>query len=161
MSVSIKKLLINLEEVLCSVFLVSMILLVIVNVILRYLFNYSIFWAEEVATICFVWCVFIGASATYKNKMDIGIDVLISRTPPKVEATIRFAVLLILLVLNGYIFYMAMVFTNIAWLKPTAVLGISSAIFNSALIVGFGLITLHTIKFIYLDVTKHLGSEQA
>ena len=73
------------EEILCSVFLVTMIGLVIVNVFLRYLFNYSIFWAEEVATICFVWLVFIGASATYKHKMDIGIDILITKTPEQVE----------------------------------------------------------------------------
>ena len=71
----------NFEEILCSVFLITMIALVIVNVFLRYLFNYSIFWAEEVATICFVWLVFVGASATYKHKMDMGIDVLITKTP--------------------------------------------------------------------------------
>jgi len=143
--------------------------IVIVNVFLRYLFNYSIYWAEEVATICFVWCVFVGASATYKHKMDMGIDVLIKKTPEKIEKAIRlkiekairFAVTLILLALNGYIFYMAIVFTKIAWAKPTAVLGISSAALNSALIVGFGLITLHTIKFLYRDTMHYLRKGDA
>ena len=147
----------NFEEILCSVFLVTMIALVIANVFLRYLFSYSIFWAEEVATICFVWCVFVGASATYKHKMDMGIDVLITKTPPQVEKSIRFAVDLVLLAINGYIFYMAIVFTNIAWVKPTAVLGISSGVVNSALIVGFGLITFHTIRFLYRDIVKYLS----
>lgn len=147
------------EEILCSVFLVTMIGLVIVNVFLRYLFNYSIFWAEEVATICFVWLVFIGASATYKHKMDMGIDILITKTPEQVEKTIRFGVRLILLALNGYIFYMAIVFTKIAWIKPTAVLGISSAAVNSALIVGFGLITFHTLRFLAQDITVFLNKE--
>lgn len=145
------------EEIVCSAFLVTMIALVIVNVFLRYLFSYSISWSEEVATICFVWLVFIGASATYKHKMDMGIDVLITKTPQKVEQSIRFGVRLILLALNGYIFYMAIVFTKIAWVKPTAVLGVSSAVFNSALIVGFGLITFHTIKFLYRDITVYLN----
>jgi len=144
------------EEIFCACFLVTMISLVIVNVFLRYLFDYSIFWAEEVATICFVWCVFIGASATYKHKMDMGIDLLINKTPPKIEVAIRFAVQLILLALNGYIFYIAIVFTKIAWVKPTAVLGVSSAVLNSALIVGFGLITLHTLRFLYRDSVEYL-----
>lgn len=161
MSAFFKRFFINFEEILCSVFLITMIVLVIANVFLRYLFNYSIFWAEEVATICFVWCVFVGASATYKHKMDMGIDVLISKAPPKIEKFIRFLVSLILLVLNGYIFYMAIVFTNIAWVKPTAVLGISSAAVNSALIVGFGLITLHTIRFIYRDIIEYVAREKA
>ena len=148
------------EEIFCSVFLITMVSLVIANVFLRYLFNYSISWTEEVATICFVWLVFVGASATYKHKLDMGIDVLITKTPQKVEQAIRFAVRLILLALNGYIFYMAIVFTKIAWVKPTAVLGISSAVFNSALIVGFGLITFHTVRFLYQDIVSYIGKEE-
>ncbi|MBT8115476.1 MAG: TRAP transporter small permease [Arenicella sp.] len=156
----VRRFLQNFEEIICGLFLVTMIALVILNVFLRYLFSYSIFWAEEVATICFVWCVFIGASATYKHKMDIGIDLLVKKTPPAIEKSIRFVVTLILLVLNGYIFYMAIVFTSIAWVKPTAVLGVSSAVVNSALIIGFGLITLHTIRFLYRDTVEHLAGRQ-
>jgi len=148
------------EEVLCTVFLITMIALVIINVFLRYLFSYSISWAEEVATICFVWCVFVGASATYKHKMDMGVDVLITRTPPKIEKCIRFLVRLLLLAINGYIFYIAIVFTHIAWAKPTAVLGVSSAIINSALIVSFGLISLHTFRFLYRDIMTFVNREK-
>lgn len=142
------------EEILCGFFLVSMISIVIINVLLRFLFNYSLFWAEEVSTICFVWSVFIGASATYKHKMDIGIDMLVLKTPPKVQRVIKYLVNLILLLINGYIFYMSIIFTKISSIKPTAVLGISSAFVNSALIFGFGLITFHTIRFIIEDFSK-------
>jgi len=157
MKTAVNYLLRNFEEILCSVFLVTMITLVILNVFLRYLFSYSIFWAEEVATLCFVWCVFVGASATYKHKMDMGIDVLITKLPAKFEQTIRFCVGVLLLTINAYIFYMAIVFTSIAWEKPTAVLGLSSAAVNSALIVGFGLITFYTIRFLYRDIRTHLN----
>ena len=149
----------NLEEILCGIFLVSMVSLVIVNVLLRFLFNYSITWAEEVSTICFVWSVFVGASAVYKHKMDIGIDVLILTLPLTAQRYIRLLVSILLLSINGYIFYMSIVFTSISWAKPTAVLGISSAIFNSALIVGFGMITFHTLGFIKEDVKTILGQE--
>jgi TRAP-type C4-dicarboxylate transport system permease small subunit len=142
----------NFEEVICGIFIVAMVAIVITNVFLRYLFNYSLFWAEEVATICFVWAVFVGASATYKHKMDIGIDVLILKTPPRTQMIIRRLVNVLLLIINGYIFYLSMVFTRIAWMKPTAVLGITSGVVNSALIVGFGLITLHTLRFIWQDL---------
>ena len=142
----------NLEEIVCGFFLVSMVGLVVVNVLLRFLFSYSITWAEEVSTICFVWSVFVGASAVYKHKMDIGIDVLILALPSSAQAYIRLLVSLLLLLINGYIFYMSIVFTSIAWVKPTAVLGVSSAVFNAALIVGFGMITFHTLGFIKSDI---------
>jgi len=156
MSKGVKYYLNNLEEILCGFFLVTMVGLVIVNVLLRFLFNYSITWAEEVSTICFVWSVFVGASAVYKHKMDIGIDVLILRVPFPAQHYIRLLVSLLLLLINGYIFYMSIVFTSIAWVKPTAVLGVSSAIVNSALIVGFGMITFHTFGFIRDDIRKIL-----
>jgi TRAP-type C4-dicarboxylate transport system permease small subunit len=158
MSKGAKYYLSNLEEILCGFFLVSMVGLVIVNVLLRFLFNYSITWAEEVSTICFVWSVFVGASAVYKHKMDIGIDVLILTLPFSAQQYIRLFVSVLLLLINGYIFYMSIVFTSIAWEKPTAVLGISSAIFNSALIVGFGMITFHTVGFIRDDIKNVLGA---
>ena len=160
MRLTLKNFFMYFEEIVCSVFLVTMISLVVANVFLRYLFSYSISWTEEVATMCFVWLVFVGASATYKHKMDMGIDVLITKTPQKVEQSIRFAVRLLLLALNGYIVYMAIVFTKIAWVKPTAVLGVSSAVFNSALIVGFGLITFHTIRFLWQDVANYFGKAE-
>ena len=156
MGKGIKYYLNNVEEILCGLFLVSMVGLVIVNVLLRFVFNYSITWAEEVSTICFVWSVFVGASAVYKHKMDIGIDVLILRVPFPAQHYIRLLVSLLLLLINGYIFYMSIVFTSIAWIKPTAVLGVSSAIVNSALIVGFGMITFHTFGFIRDDIKKIL-----
>ena len=148
----------NLEEILCGFFLVSMVALVIVNVLLRFVFNYSITWAEEVSTICFVWAVFVGASAVYKHKMDIGIDVFILKIPFPTQHYIRLLVSLLLLLINGYIFYMSIVFTSIAWYKPTAVLGVSSAVFNCALIVGFGMITFHTFGYIRHDINKILAS---
>ena len=117
----------NLEEILCGCFLVTMVSLVVVNVLLRFIFNYSITWAEEVSTICFVWSVFVGASAVYKHKMDIGIDVLVLKLPLQAQRYVRLFVRLLLLLINGYIFYMSVVFTSIAWVKPTAVLGVSSA----------------------------------
>jgi len=151
MSQGIKNILRNFEEIVCGGFLITMVSLVILNVFLRYVFSYSFCWAEEVSTICFVWAVFMGASAVYKNRMDIGIDVLITKAPPDVQQVVRNLVNIVLLVINGYIFYMSIVFTKIAYIKPTAVLGVSSAVVNSALIVAFGLITMHTIRFIWQD----------
>ncbi|AYF43868.1 C4-dicarboxylate ABC transporter permease [Halobacteriovorax sp. BALOs_7] len=142
----------NFEEIISGSFLIIMVCLVILNVILRYLFNYSIYWAEEVSTICFVWSVFVGASAVYKNKMDIGIDALIVRLSPEKEKITRTVAHLLTILINGYIFYLSIVFTFIAYKKPTAVLGISSAVYNSALIFGFGLISFHSIKFLIEDV---------
>ena len=161
MTNNLKRFFSNFEEIICGFFLVAMVSLVIVNVLLRFIFSYSIYWAEEVSTICFVWSVFVGASAVYKHKMDIGIDVLLLKMPIKAQEVSRILVSVILLLINGYIFYMSIIFTNIAWTKPTAVLGVTSAVFNAALIFGFGLITLHTIRFLKQDISRFMKDQEA
>jgi len=141
------------EEVLAGTFLVVMVVTVIANVILRLFTSYSLYWAEELATICFVWAVFIGASASFKHKGDLAIDVLVKQLSLNWQRRVRLLVWTILLVLNAYIFVISIVFTVIAYGKPTAVFGVSSAVFNSALVVSFGLISVHAARFLWQQFT--------
>ena len=57
-----KKVLKNLDAYIAGAMMIVTIVLVIVNVITRKLFNYIIVWSEEIATSCFVYSVFIGAA---------------------------------------------------------------------------------------------------
>ena len=59
---NLKKVLKNLDAYIAGAMMIVTIVLVIVNVITRKLFNYIIVWSEEVATSCFVYSVFIGAA---------------------------------------------------------------------------------------------------
>ena len=97
----------NFEEIICGFFLVLMVVLVICNVLLRYIFSYSIYWAEEIATISFVWLVFIGSSAVYKHKMDIGVDVLVKKMSEGKQHIAKFVIHFFMLLINGYVFYLA------------------------------------------------------
>ena len=160
MSSLIRRFFSSFEEYVCSALIVTMVSLVIVNVFLRYLFSYSIYWAEEVSTICFVWSVFLGSSAVYKHKMDIGIDVLIVKAPGKIQTVLQAAVKILLFLINSCIFYMSIIFTQASVAKPTAVLGVSSAVVNLSLVVSFGLISLHSLRFIWADLKSKTHNEQ-
>ncbi|MCC5911376.1 MAG: TRAP transporter small permease [Clostridiaceae bacterium] len=142
-----RKLLNNFEEIISCFFVSITVSLVILNVILRYVFNMGLYWTEEVATISFVWSVFIGASACYKNKMHIGIDLLTQLASEKIQALISLVVNLAMVAINGYITYLSIVFVRASVGKPTAVLGISSAYVSAAVMLGFGLMTFHAIRF--------------
>ena len=150
----------NFEEIVCGTFITIMVTIVIINVISRYFFNSGIYWAEEVATISFVWSVFIGASATYKHKMNIGIDFLIKKGSLRFQKLTQLVVDVMLLIINGYILYLSLVFTKASAIKPTAVLGISSVVVNGALVVGFGLMTIHAIRFLYEDILKFIKNDK-
>lgn len=144
----------NFEEIVGGFFLTITTLVVILNVILRYFFNTGLFWVEEVATTAFVWSVFIGCAAAYKRGMHIGIDVLTRLLPDSIQPAIEVVVHLLMIVINGYIFYLSIIFTRASAIKPTPVLDISSAWVSSAIMVGFALMTFHAIRFFFRDIAS-------
>lgn len=141
------KILGKLEEILSASFILITVILVIMNVIMRYLLNMGIFWTEEVATYCFVWSVFLGASAAYKQRIHIGIDLLTRIVPEKLKPLSKMIINFFMIIINGYITYLAVTFVSYSIGKPTPVLGISSAYVNSAVLVAFALMTFHALRY--------------
>ncbi len=144
----------NLEEYVSGFFLVATVLIVILNVILRYVFNTGLYWVEEAATTCFIWSVFIGVSAAYKHQMHIGIDMVTKLLPKYFHVYVSLFINILMILINGYIFYLSIVFIRASYIKPTAVLGISSAWVSASILVGFGLVTFHAIRFFFQDIIK-------
>lgn len=152
MTKNIKKFFQNFEIIFSSLFLVVTTVLVMINVIFRYFLNKGIYWSEEVATSCFVWSVFLGAAAGYKLKAHVGVDMLVNMCPPTMKKIITIIVDCILLLINGYITYIAVIYLSLSYKKPTPVLDISTAYISSSLLVSFGLMTLYSVIFLIRDI---------
>ncbi len=75
----------RLVEVLMAAMLASMIMLVLLNVILRYFFNSGITWSEEMARYLFIWIIYIGAIGAMRDNTHLGVDTVIRRLPPTVQ----------------------------------------------------------------------------
>ncbi|MCE7027142.1 TRAP transporter small permease [Jiella avicenniae] len=57
--------------------------LVVIQVVLRYVFNSSIFWAEELVRYTIVWTAFIGAGMGLRNGKHISVDLLQTFLPER------------------------------------------------------------------------------
>lgn len=151
MKQNVKKFFLNFELIFSSMFIIVTTTLVMVNVIFRYFLNLGITWSEEVATGCFVWSVFLGAAAGYKLQIHVGVDMLVNMCPPTMKKIITIVVDSILLLINGYITYIAVIYLSLSYKKPTPVLNISTAYISSSILVGFALMTLYSIVFLIRD----------
>lgn len=58
-----------------------MVILVFMNVVLRYFLGTGIAWSEEMSRFLFVWLTFIGAAVAFKDHEHLGVDVLVKRLP--------------------------------------------------------------------------------
>ncbi|MGD9925987.1 MAG: TRAP transporter small permease [Sphaerochaeta sp.] len=151
---AVKKVLSNLELIIASAAIIVTTVLVMLNVFTRYFLKTGIYWSEEVATACFVWSVFIGAAAGYKHRVHVGVDMLVNLCPPKTKKTITIIVDLVLLLINGYITYIAVIYISLSYKKPTPVLGISTAYISSSILVSFALTTIYSIYFLVKDIKQ-------
>ena len=150
----------NFELIFASLCVTTTTLLVLMNVFLRYFMNTGIYWSEEVATMCFVWCIFVGSASAYKNGAHLGVDLLVRKLPKVPRAIVKIIVDILLILINGYILYLSIKFVSTSYQKPTAVLAISSAWVSSSLIVGFGLTTIYAIRDMVVDIIKTVKGEE-
>ncbi|MEO4001830.1 TRAP transporter small permease [Mesorhizobium sp. CAU 1732] len=67
----------------------AMTVLVLSQVLGRYVFNYAISWSEESATFAQVWLVMLGAGIAMRNRQHVGIDVVISRCPVALQRIVK------------------------------------------------------------------------
>ncbi len=72
----------RLEEGLLAVLLAVMVSITFMQVIARYVFNYSFVWALEVTTVLFAWLIFIGMSYGVRVGSHIGVDALVKSLGP-------------------------------------------------------------------------------
>jgi TRAP-type C4-dicarboxylate transport system permease small subunit len=85
----LKKLDDHFEESIAAVFFSIMIILISIQIFLRYLFNYSIVWSEELARYLFIWQIYLGASLGIKNDAHLKVDVIYMIFPKKTHKYIQ------------------------------------------------------------------------
>lgn len=134
------------ELYLGSIFIFVTIVVVIMNVFTRYVLKFTYFWAEEVAVGCFVWTIFLGTAAAYREKALIGVEAIVVLLPPKIRKFVEFLVYILLTVLSGLMFWFAYGYVSTSS-KITAALEVSYAYINSSIILAFGLITIYSLIF--------------
>ena len=72
----------HLEEGIVAVLMAAMTLITFMQVVARYVFNYSFVWALELNGVLFAWLIFVGMSYGVRVGAHIGIDALVRTLRP-------------------------------------------------------------------------------
>jgi len=73
----------RLEEWLVAFLMAAMTLTTCMQVVARYVFNYSFVWALELTSVMFAWLIFVGMSYGVRVGAHIGIDALVKTLGPR------------------------------------------------------------------------------
>jgi len=120
-----------------------MVAVVSTQVLLRYAFNSSIGWADEISRLMFVWSIFLAIPLGIKLGVHIGIEMLTARLPAGTRNILARAVALAGVALMSLVSYQAAIVTWDQWDEQLASMDASAALFILALAVGCAHSALH------------------
>lgn len=129
-----------------SVFLSITTIVVIMNVFTRYFLKFTYFWSEEIAVGCFVWTIFLGTAAAYKEKALIGVEAIVVLLPEKIRNAVEFFTFLLLTALSGIMMVFSFTYVTSSS-KITAALEMSYGYINASIVLSFALMTIYSVMF--------------
>jgi len=86
-----------LEPLLVAI-LATLVAVVLGNVIGRYVFDFALTWADEMARFLFVWLTFLGATVGLARGVHIGMDIVVQALPPRGTRVLQALALLLMMV---------------------------------------------------------------
>ena len=128
-------------------------IVIVQEVVRRFVFNFSSAWGEEAARYAFIYLGWIGAACAVKERAHIRFDIVIGRVGPRTKAgfyifaelaTIAFAVIALYWSLHT-------VHQLLRFEGATPVLRINKAWFEAAVPISFGLIVYRSLQGIVRD----------
>ncbi len=119
--------------------------LVFINVIARYLLNFSIIWAEEVSQYLMIWIAYLGAGLALREGRHVALEMLHDRLPVALSRTLRTTVAVLVLVFLGVVTVLGVQFAAYVWSQETPVLNISLGIPCLAIPIGSLLFGVHLV----------------
>jgi TRAP-type C4-dicarboxylate transport system permease small subunit len=118
------------------------------QVALRYGFNRSIDWADEVSRLAFVWSIFLAIPLGVRQGAHIGIDIVVLKFPPRVQRLLRRTAAAISAAMMGLIAWAALGVAEEQWDELMSTLDWSVGWFVVPVGIGAALSALHLLRIV-------------
>lgn len=140
-----EQVLVTANRVIIFLMMAVMATLVFTNVITRYVFNFSIIWAEEVSQYLMIWIAYLGAGLAMREGRHVAIEMFQDRLSRILAKRLRMVVGALVLAFLGVVTVLGFQFVAFAWQQETPVLNISLGIPYLAVPLGTILFAAHLL----------------
>ncbi len=128
----------NLDMILAGIMLVVLIVVTFGGVIMRYILNHPLMWAEEVQLWCFLWVTFLGAGAAFRCGSHVAVEIVFDLLPKSIQKILIAINYIIVMGILIYLFFLG--FDLLALMikigKTTAILRIPMSFINAVVPAG-------------------------
>lgn len=123
----------------------AMSVIVFSNVVLRYLTNDSIVWAEEVARYLMIWMAFLSAGLALRAGMLVAVSQIHAHLPHLARIGLRLVILSIMLVFFGWMIWAGFEYLTRMGRQLTPATRVPFSYIYYAMPTGFALLMIHTL----------------
>lgn len=132
----LRKLLGNAVEGLCLVLMAMLAVDLMLGVFSRYVLFRTFTWYDEIARLCFVWLVFLGAAVGVKRGAHFGLHLVVDLLPARLQRGARLLTPLVVIAFSLVLVVQGWEFLQFGRFQSLPVMGISKAWVYAAVPVG-------------------------
>jgi TRAP-type transport system small permease protein len=118
------------------------------QVVLRYGFNSAIDWADEASRLSFVWCVFIAIPLAVRERLHLGMEILVERLPLAWRPSLARVMDAVAAGMMILVCWQSLVLAHDQWDEKMATMNASAAWFVVAVAVGCGLSAYELLRLL-------------
>lgn len=122
-----------------------MVVVVSAQVVMRYVFNGSFDWADEVSRLAFVWAIFLAIPLGIRDSSHVGIELLVVRLPMPLRKLIGRLMSLLAGAMMLIVFWSAIVVSAATWSERLGSINLTSSVFFFPVILGAAHAALHLL----------------
>ena len=138
----------HLEEYLMAILLITLTLVMLLQIIMRYVFGHALSWPEELCRYCFVYITFFTLGFCIRRNSMLRLDIIRSVVPERLWNVLQILVSVISLVFFSWMFYQSLSLQKaiMRTSRTSAALGIPYTYIYLATVLGFGLAVIRSIQ---------------
>lgn len=142
------------EKVIIVIFLSLMTILMVYQVVLRYVFSASNSWSEELVRYLFIYSVMIAAAIAARRNSHLQIDVFINYLKPRVKGVFTIVATMVGIIFLMFLFCYSLDLCSEAYSNMSAGLGISMSLPYLCIPIGCVLIMLTSLEVIFKQMAQ-------
>lgn len=142
----------QIEEWTLFIIVIAALLSLFANVVLRYGFNYTLAWSEELVRIVIIYSTFVGASVAVKQRAMIRIDAVV-QIFPKLKPGLTVYTSLLMLFFAGMMVYYGYQMTHLQYIthQKTIIMQIPLVVVYAIMPVMGVMVSIRTVQVMIQD----------
>jgi TRAP-type transport system small permease protein len=133
----------------CILLLAAISIDLLLGVFSRYVLERTFVWYDEVARLCFMWLVFLGAAVAVRRGAHFGLDVVVGSLPPPLQRFLRLLTPLTVIVFSAALIWLGWDLMRHGATQTTAVMGMPVSWIYAAMPVGAALMAFYALMSLF------------